>query len=121
MGKSAGKGSPELGASGRGTLFMCKETCLSAVPSAGKGSLELEASDRGKQAVYQETCLSAAQIVRCGRSAPTIAVPERNTRGCVESCQRDIRHTLSTRTTVIRFLHGIVSQLFWADGLKCGT
>ena len=78
LGKSAGKGSPELGACGRGTLIMCQETCLSAVPSAGKGSPKLEASDRGKQAVCQETRLSAALIVRCGRSAPDIAVPERN-------------------------------------------
>ena len=63
MGKSAGKGSPELGACGRGTLCMCQETCLSAVSSAGKGSPEFEASDRGKKAVCQETRLSAAQIV----------------------------------------------------------
>jgi len=121
LGKSAGKGFPELGASGRGTLCMCQETCLSAVPSAGKGSPELESSDRGKQAVCQETRLSAAPIVRCGRSAPAIAMPERNTRGCAESYQRGIRHTLSTRTTVIRFLHGVVSQLFCADVRKCGT
>ena len=68
--KSEGKGSPELGACGRGTLCMCQETCLSAVPSAGKGSPKLEASDRGKQAVRQEIRLSAAPIVRRGRSAP---------------------------------------------------
>jgi len=41
LGKSAGKGSPELGASGSGTLFMCQETCLSAVPSAGKGDSDI--------------------------------------------------------------------------------
>ena len=74
-----------------------------------------------KQAVCQETRLSAAPIVRCGRRAPDIAAPERNTRGCAESCQRGIRLTPSTRTTVIRFLHGVVSQLFCADGRKCGT
>jgi len=45
----------------------------------------------------------------------------RNTQGCAESCQRGIRHTLSSRTKVIRFLHGVVSQLFWAHSRKCGT
>ena len=78
MEKSAGKGSPELGASGRGTHSLCQEIRLSAVPRAGKGSPELEASDRGKQSECQETRLSAALIVRCGRSALAIAVPERN-------------------------------------------
>jgi len=100
---------------------MCQETRLSTVPRAGKGSPELEASDRCKQSVCQQIRLSAAPIVRYGRSAPAIAVPERSTRGFAESCQRGIRHTPSTSTTVNRFLHGVVSQLFWADGRKYGT
>ena len=99
LGKSANKGSPELGASGRGTLCMYQETRLSAVPSAGKGSPELKASDRGKQAVCQETRLSAALIVRCGRSAPAIAVPERNTRGVLNLAKEAFatRHQLERR------------------------
>jgi len=75
----------------------------------------------GKQPVCQEIGLSAALIVHCGRGVPAISVPERSTRGFAESCQGGIRHTPSTISSVIRFLHGVLSQLFWADGQKCGT
>jgi len=118
LGKRPGKGSPELEASGKGKQSVCKETRLLAEPRAAttEGSPKFEASDGGKQSVCQVTRLSAASSVRCGRRDPAITVPERSTQGSAESRQRGNRHTLSTSTTVIHFLHGVVSQLFWAEG-----
>ena len=65
----------------------------------------------------QETRLSSAPIIEL-----YVVVELRQLLRCLSATPEGVlnlaKEASSTRTTVIRFLHGVVSQLFCADGRK---